>query len=341
MTMFKGRLIDDAGRPIRLQEELGEGHHGAVHLADAEVAVKLPHKVDAEALEQRLEIPAESMYDVREQRNHWWVAWPLFPIYNADATDATVVGYALPYIPVRKDESGVSLAWALRPEDRVEAGLDVSFRWTLRAAMHVATAAWWAERRGLHALDLDPNNIGLDRASALATLLDPEGISVSGRLPEAHKDLRPPEQLQHGLSTPEAAGRWALAVTVLQILLQGAHPFNGVLVGGSGEHSPAANVQREWCSFLEPERGEAHWRINPNRLPEEVYSLARRCFLDGRSDPAARPSAEEWAQTLARVDALLVQCARKQRHWHQPGEECPWCEIERRTGQDPYPAPLS
>jgi DNA-binding helix-hairpin-helix protein with protein kinase domain len=338
MIVPKSLVIDETHKEIELRDEIAPGAQGTVWRASGDLAVKLLYDVDADVLDRRMAVSAKSMYDAREDRDHWWVVWPLSRVF--DSNDGSLVGYSMPYVAVER--GAVSLADALRSQDRHQVGLDVSARWTLRAAMHVATAAWWAETRRLFPVDLSPRNIVLGRTTAMATLLDPDGIAVAGsELPNAPAELQPPEQLERGITTATAASRWALAVTLIRMLLQGVHPLRYMQEDADRSRGQALTLGQSMQS-----RWDALRRLNDDRrrqgatfaaaIPPEVMALADECFKRGHYQPNLRPQAREWVRVLKDADERMARCSRNPRHWHDWETQCMWCEIADTGGLDPY-----
>ena len=73
--------------------------------------------------------------------------------------------------------------------------------------------------------------MALHLQTGVASLLDTDGIATSDVTPPIAEDLRPLELIEERAATAEDVARWALAVTVIQTLLQGRHPFAGVRIG--------------------------------------------------------------------------------------------------------------
>lgn len=320
-----------AGAPI----DVGSGAEGDVRAVcgEPDLAVKLHHDPEhaRDRVEALLECPAERFVDPRT--GHRWLGWPVSALTREDGRFA---GYLMP----RLDHGAVTLGWALGSAARSKAGLDITWRWLLRAALHLATAVWWAEAHGRAAPDLGAANVFLKRESALATIVDADGIVAFDEAPRSVvEDLLPLELLRDGATVSAGhVGRWALAVQVLSLLLDGDHPWGGFPAAGASEvHGTRENVLQGRCRLREPES----FTLPPGTLgleilPANVAELAVRCFGDGYEAPEQRPTAEQWALALAAADETAVQCEADLRHVHAAElSACPWCAL--RETRRPFP----
>jgi eukaryotic-like serine/threonine-protein kinase len=127
----------------------------------------------------------------------------------------------------------------------------------------------------------------------------------------------------------QASDYFALAVHIYLLLMAGNHPFmRGVWIG-PGEQPSALELARrgDWAG------GPRSWLQShplappPIFLPAEVQTLFERAFADGATDPARRPSAEQWRDALLRM--TFTQCAGPLTHQVPVGcVRCPWCDID-------------
>src|SRR5262249_40916588 len=75
-------------------------------------------------------------------------------------------------------------------------------------------------------------------------------------------------------------------------------------------------------------------------LPPPVQELMRRCFEEGHVRSVVRPDAAAWQQALQQAEAEMATCAANAQHVFHPGlTACPWCDLARRQGRDPFPSP--
>jgi hypothetical protein len=140
-----------------------------------------------------------------------------------------------------------------------------------------------------------------------------------------------------------ASDGFALAVLIHQILLGGAHPFDGDLAPGaprSAERVPG-RIRRGLCPFVpgvtavRPAAGALPFAS----LPEPIQALFVRTFGAGHARPEERSGAAEWRRALIRAGRDLVRCPASAAHRHDARlRRCPFCERRERSGLDPFPA---
>lgn len=335
-------LLPD-GSALRLLERLGRGGEGVLwRTAQPDVVVKLLHSPHAAAprVLRRCDVPSGRWKAA--VGDHAWLRWPDRAVFDVES--GSVVGYTI----AAGADTAVALEWAQGRAARTVAGLDVSWQWLIRAALHLATACWWAEDAGYAATNLSGDCAVVDRRTALVTLADNDGVrDANADAGEMHAAITPPELLcRAGQDSATdagalAAGRWALAVTVCRLLLEGEHPFLGRHPDYDGVADTTTwNVLNGHCRLTDGVGlGGLTHAVPIAVLPPRVIELAVRCFGPGADRPGLRPSAEAWARALAAADAELVGCrVRGARHRHHPATgACPWCAIDRG---DPF-APLT
>ncbi|ORB21329.1 hypothetical protein BST34_09495, partial [Mycolicibacterium monacense DSM 44395] len=80
----------------------------------------------------------------------------------------------------------------------------------------------------------------------------------------------------------------------------------------------------------------------PTFLPAEIQQLFARAFTDGLRDPASRPSAAEWRDSLLRLQ--LTTCSSGTHRVPVGTARCPWCAISEerlaRRGAPTGPRPV-
>src|SRR5262249_36106735 len=230
-----------------------------------------------------------------------------------------------------------------------------------RPARNLAAAVAAVHARGHVIGDLNESNV-LASETALVTLVDTDSFQVRDpltgaihRCPVGKPEFTPPElqgkafrQLDR---TPEHDA-FGLAVLIFQLLMEGAHPFAGI-VPGCGDPPPLAErigagrfphrPPRFGLFSLGRRPGGAH-RPNPLAPPfellhPELQRLFVRCFVAGHRRPRARPKAQEWQRALEAAEQALLACAANAQH--RSGRHlraCPWCERAAQLGgRDPFP----
>ena len=93
--------------------------------------------------------------------------------------------------------------------------------------------------------------------------------------------------------------RFALAVAIYQLLMEGSHPFRGIYQGAGEPPKVETYISRGY--FLHSKSGNVPLTPAPTTVPwasltsryQRSYSL--RCFDKGHTDPQSRPEPKEWA----------------------------------------------
>lgn len=135
--------------------------------------------------------------------------------------------------------------------------------------------------------------------------------------------------------TPES-DRFALAVLIFALLMNGAHPFScKVISGSSSKFQPIDNMQNGKCAFFSDSRSSnmdiPRYAPELSSLPNNIQRLFRRAFVAGRSTPSLRPSAEEWYNALEQLEDNLKTCLKDTQHIYYYGaKECPWCKVNEK-----------
>ena len=118
--------------------------------------------------------------------------------------------------------------------------------------------------------------------------------------------------------------------------MNGAHPFScTVISGSSSKFQPIDNMQNGKCAFF-PDNCSSNMNIpryapELSSLPDNIQKLFRRAFIVGQSNPALRPSAEEWYNALEQLENNLKTCLKDSQHIYYYGaKECPWCKVNEK-----------
>jgi eukaryotic-like serine/threonine-protein kinase len=320
-----------SGRRVVLDGVLDMGAGGTIwSLAGTSTLVaKVHHHRDGASWAHLRRMLERDPRDWREEPGgRWLLAWPLESLHDADGA---AVGYVMP----RLDEDHWRLGAVVSRADREDAGLDVTWRWTLRVAGWLALLVTRVHAAGIVIGDLSDANVLVHVDSGRAALVDCDAMRLPDEQPAADADERSPdtaapERLRTGAAADAASDRFALAVCVCRLLMDGAHPFAGRISDrGPGGWLPMDNVRAGVSRFHRDPRLELPAGILPLAvLPRTIAALAERCFVAGDADPSCRPPAAAWARALARADGALVTC--EHGHLHDADRRtCPWCEHAR------------
>lgn len=342
--MSSAAYRDRSGRPIRLGEPLGAGGEGNVFavLGGAGQCAKIyhPHRAAERAEKLHAMVGSLPSWTLRGA-----LAWPAALLFDDDATGA-FAGFLMPTQPRM-----LELYRLLVPDERLQIAGYLTAKDLCRLAAAVAEVVHGIHREGHCIGDLKPANILVEPISRRLLWIDTDSFQVRERTTgRVHRsavvtpEYTAPELFAdpvHTRRTP-ASDAFALAVLIHQILLGGAHPFEGELAGGraSLERIPG-RIRHGQCPLLP---GVSTVRLaasalSPATLHPGLRELFVRCFGSGHERPDARPKPLEWREALLAASRAMVRCRASSAHVHDASlARCPWCERRDLTGLDLFPA---
>lgn len=282
---------------------------------------------------------------------HIAIAWP-----SAVVTDdgGAVVGFLMPAVDAAR---ALPVFQLYNPQSRLAAAPGFNWRYLLRTARNIAAIVDALHRVGYVVGDLNESNLLVNRR-ALVTLVDCDSMQVADdsgvtyRCPVGKPEFLAPEF--HGTALAdtdrtEAGDRFALAVLIHLLLMEGVHPYAAVWRGGGEPPDVATRIRRG----LTPHRRGLRRLLGPARhlapppmalplrtLPPLVRRRMRAALTAGRHRPARRPSAADWVRTLDAVEQRLRTCPRQPEHVYGDHlRRCPWCDRFDAGLPDPFPGP--
>lgn len=339
---------DRRGAPVVLGEELGQGGEGSVFaIVDRPGICAKIYRAD-KAREREEKIDA-----MRAARPPWLArrstAWPIEPLYAADGR--SFVGFSMP-----RARGMIELFQLVVPDERMAIAGWLTARDLCVVAARLARVVAGVHARGHCVGDLKPQNILVSPSDLRVTLIDTDSFQIRDpKRGETHRSIvitpeyAAPELCDVDLArvdrTP-ASDAFALAVLVHQLLLGGAHPFDGDPAdeGASVARVPG-RIRRGICPLVpgvtrvRPAAGA----ISIATLHEDLRALFVRAFGEGHAAPRARPSAAAWDRALTRAARSMIACRERGSHAFDRGlARCPWCDRRARTGVDAFtPVPRS
>lgn len=303
---------------------------------------KLYHTPNAEQADKLRAMITRPPHDLTPPQ-HLSLAWPLDRILDANETCEGAL------LPAVDRSEGVPLLSLVQPQERQR--LAPTFTWhhllavagNLSAVLHTLHASGVvAGERGTSAALVAP--------STGVTLVDCDAMQIRGpdgqifRCTPGNMDLTPPELWGTGPHQGERApyhDTFTLGVLVFELLMGGAHPFDGVGSGGM-------TITRDQClrqGIWPYAAGLAQVAPPPNSVPLQILPPAlqevmARCFVDGLRAPATRPNAQVWQLALSQAQNSLVACTASTQHIYSAHlQECPWCVRVRQGLPDLFPLP--
>lgn len=131
---------------------------------------------------------------------------------------------------------------------------------------------------------------------------------------------------------------FALAIHIFRMLMNGCHPYicerNLKRAGSSpAPKSIDKRVESGETPFFKsiPNYVAPQYAPDINTLPPYLYDLFRKAFVDGHTNPTARPKASEWKSALIRYSSELRVCQSNHNHYYwKENESCPYCAADLR-----------
>jgi|RhiMetdeSRZDD1v2_1073273.scaffolds.fasta_scaffold54761_5 DNA-binding helix-hairpin-helix protein with protein kinase domain len=276
-------------------------------------------------------------------QNHPAYAWPSALLTTT--TSSAIVGFLMPRITGMKE-----VFTFYNPGSRRRTLPKFDYRYLMQTARNIAGVMAELHSRGYLIADVSQKNILVSDA-ALVTVLDTDSFEF--RDPKTNvlhlcsvrtPGFIAPEGYHAAPKDPRAVeeDRFALAVMVFHLLMEGVHPF-ACKYSGQGE---APRLQQNVVAGRFPYKLSSSPVYQPmpiappfGMLPAEIQSLFIRCFVTGHQAPAERPTAKEWQKALTDASKNLTPCTKSKYHYYgnHLGAECPWCARIARGFPDPFP----
>lgn len=329
-----------AGIVLELEaERIATGRAGRIHpvVDEPHLAVKLHTDGRQIPLGRHFGVNATSWLDGRGEPR---LAWPIAPV--KDEADRRI-GFLMVRLVV---DDWMEADDCLSSDDRKTVDEAFDWRTMVEVAARLATLVQDVHEAGFIVADISARNVMVSRTAGVALVDCDDMVDRADRRPNGIRPLTSP-----GYTAPELlksakaqvsceSDAWALGVLVCQLLLDGAHPFEGPTrdTGAQGTSAVDDNVKAGRSRFRRSTRFRRSetFAVEPlpiSVLPPDVLELAHRCFDEGRRDAGRRPAPREWAEALSRVG--YVDCTRSSAHVYSSHlDACPWCAHHT----DPFPA---
>ncbi|MGB0388265.1 MAG: two-component regulator propeller domain-containing protein [Ardenticatenaceae bacterium] len=337
------RVQDSRGIRIELGEAIKRGGEARIFevRGKSNLVAKVYHEHRAE---REAKLKAMLANAPVQPATHTAIAWPMELLYER----GQLVGFLMPkisgYDPIMRFYNP-----ALRKKQLP--GFD--WRYLHRTASNLAVVIETVHEAGHLIGDLNESNI-LVNDQALVTLVDADSFQIAGQRGQIFRcavgkpEYTPPElhrvSFQLVNRRPEH-DHFGLAVLFFQLLMQGYHPFSGVLPAHlSIGRVDVYGIKNGLFPYYQNHK-QSSVEKPPNAPPfallhPELQALFIRCFVDGHRSPTQRPTAREWRALLYKAEQALVTCERDRTHiygTHLAG--CPFCAPEQAI-QKPLPPAL-
>ena len=333
-------LYDARGGPITLGQELAKGGEGAVFDVQgqpnsvAKLYLKSPPREQAEKL--------AAMAGMAEERLLRLAAWPTGTLHDPSGQ---LVGFTMPKV------GGSRAAFELySPKLRLRQFPKADWRFLIHAAANAARAFAVVHEAGHIVGDVNERNLAIGQ-DATVRLFDCDSFQVSdGRrrwFCEVGVDTHQPPEMQ-GLASYRGVVRTAnqdnfgLAVLIFQMLCIARHPFAGVY-RSSGEAPSISAAIKEFRYAYSRDSGRTQMSPPQGSLPVEalgsgIRNLFEQAFSTAGALDGGRPTGGEWVIALGDLARNLKQCGVNAGHHHLSSlANCPWCDIEAKSGITLFP----
>lgn len=333
--------------PLVLNDELGRGGEAAVLAVGGEpgLVAKVYHKASFERVAKLQAMISSPPSDPTAGQNHVSICWPQALIFDQSRT---CLGFLMPRVNFAVSEPVFKL---YNPKDRWRVRPGFTWRYLLRTAVNISSAVEAIHAKGYVVGDLNESNL-MVAETALVTLVDCDSMQVPQpggngffRCPVGKPEYTPPELQGRDFSAADRNGihdNFGLAVLIFHLLMEGIHPFAGVMQGidmSLEERIRRGESPYAGSRLVKPMPIAPPFEI----LPREIQALFWRCFHDGHSNPQVRPDAREWRIALAAAEPDLADCQLNAQHvfsGHSAIYQCPWCQRTALFGGiDPFPQP--
>lgn len=310
---------------------------------DPHLVAKLYHKPLAE---HQTKLTAMIAAPLTRIGSHPTVAWPLHLLYRQN----TFVGYLMP-----RAASSLPLFHYYNPARRRRLGLPHAWpRFLHRTASNLAAAVELVHAHDHVIGDLNESNV-LVTQSALVTLVDTDSFQIRPgnlsprptnwlgtrqpqpiyRCPVGKAEYTPPELQGVDFKTIDrtpAQDNFALAVLIFYLLMEGYHPFAGVLTTGTSVgRVDLYGIRHGLFPYLPPSGTQLMVQPPPNapaiaHLHPSLQDAFQRTFIDGHTAPERRVAAKEWKKLLQEAEEALVTCTQDKSHLYARHlRHCPTC----------------
>ena len=335
---LKGRKYELESTPFKSG---GEGSlYGLIGRKDQVVKIYHPGTASRD-LEEKLKIMVSKPPEKSVMNQ---VAWPLDVLYDSAGR---FCGFAMPRLNVTAELSEI---YVYPPQS------NITYLQKLILAQNICAVIDGVHKAGYVFGDFNPRNIGinLDTGSVAFFDTDTYHIVIDEKANKAYRcsvsfdGYVAPELLKKCESYPhdayalaplptftQATDNFALAIHIYKLMMNGYSPFNGIRESGSASTaSPGIGneaIKRDSYCFKPGNKPMAAAVPSLDVLPDQIQKLLNQAFIDGRKNPAKRPSASQWYKALEAYEKSLVPCFENKAHSYKKGlSKCPWCEADQR-----------
>jgi DNA-binding helix-hairpin-helix protein with protein kinase domain len=335
---------NDRRRRVRLDRRVGGGGEAEVYQlrGRSKVLAKVYRAPPSPDYRTKLEWMMQHPPTLSRRTQHVAIAWPTGLLFDGTMD---LVGFLMPGV-----DAGLPLITAFNPRRRAKALPRFDRRLAFQAAHNLAQIVGDLHAAGYVVGDLNESNV-LVTENARISLIDIDSFQV--RIPTAgtvvtyrslvgKPEYTPPE-LQgvnfRSVDRSDEHDRFALAVLIFQLLMEGNHPFS-VQWRGTGDPPTLERAIREGMYPYAPTTHPI--QVPPGAPGIETLDVAtadlfRQCFVTGHTRPDARPTGHAWASALAAAEQSLAKC-RKGHRYASHLASCPYCHASQNRTRKRAPS---
>ena len=239
-------------------------------------------------------------------------------------------------------------------------------------AMNLCSSIYAVHSVGQKIGDLNPNNICVNPRKGTVTLVDTDSYHITDpvtstvyRCEVGRPEYLPAEVQNHmrngsNLRTAppdtinEYSDRFALAVHIFALLMNGCHPFACAVNNKANiQHlsfsvqsvtapQPIDNICNGFSPFFmnKPNYTTPVYAPDFDYLPADIRALFIRAFVDGHNYPSKRPDETEWHDALEKMSRQKFSSCSCSHLFPSYLRSCPWCDINNRIQPRPT-SPMS
>lgn len=270
------------------------------------------------------------------------LAWPIDVLYS---NEGTFFGFVMPKLDANKELASL---YSYNPDNSPL----LTYQHKITVAINLCIVIAAVHKAGYVFGDFNPLNIGVNLNDGHVGFFDTDSYHIYNKSKDITYRCKvclsgyvAPELLNHlrGLSYQAAplptftqeTDRFALAIHIFKLLMNGFTPYNGIKATDSlSTASPGLNdeaVKNDNYCFKPGNVPMSVATPDINKFPEAIKKMFDLAFIDGRVNPNKRPTADDWINVLSDYFDNLKQCPKNHSHYYYKNNStCPYCEADTK-----------